>query len=182
MDLPTIVSIVALIMSFGGLAVTLWATRISKRALEHAIEIQEGSDLKEFERVRAELLNQISDSRAILDKARIEVGTIQASLQAEPAAVQVLMANYTALFSHYLPKVEQAIHQCDELWTDVSGWSSDKGQTDLMHARAVLYRSLKDDEIVHESGIYMVNAFKVKLELAKQQVLLTRSAGGSGES
>jgi len=176
------ISIVALIISIGGLAVTLWATRISKRSLEHAINVQERSDLKEFERVRAELLNQISDSRAILDKTRIEIGTLQANFQAEPAAVQTLMANYTGLFSQYLPMVEQAIRQCDDLWTDVSGWSSDKGHADLMQARAVFYRSLKDDEVVQESGIYAVNVFKVKLELAKQQVRLTRSEGSSGES
>ena len=168
------ISIVALIISIGSLAVTLWATRISKRSLDHAINVQERSDLKEFERARADLLNQISDSRAILDKTRIEIGTLQANFQAEPVAVQALMANYTGLFSQYLPRVEQAIRQCDELWTDVSGWSTDKGHTDLMQARAVLYRSLMDDEIVQDSAIYMVNVFKVKLELAKQQVRAAR--------
>ena len=168
------ISIVALIISIGSLAVTLWATRISKRSLDHAINVQERSDLKEFERARADLLNQISDSRAILDKTRIEIGTLQANFQAEPVAVQALMANYTGLFSQYLPRVEQAIRQCDELWTDVSGWSTDKGHTDLMQARAVLYRSLMDDEIVQDPAIYMVNVFKVKLELAKQQVRAAR--------
>jgi hypothetical protein len=170
MDLSTMISIVALIISLGGLAVTLWATRISKRSLEHAIGVQKRSDLKEFERVHAELLNQISDSRAILDKTRIEIGTLQANFHAEPVAVKALLANFTGLFSEYLPKVEQAIRQCDELWTDVSGWSSDKAHADLMRARAVLYRSLKDDETVREAGIYLVNSFKVKLELARQQV------------
>lgn len=170
MDLSTMISIVALIISIGGLAVTLWATRISKRSLDHAINVQERSDLKEFERVRAELLNQISDSGAILDKTRIEIGTLQANFQAEPPAVQALMANYIGLFSQFLPKVERAIRQCEELWTEVSGWSSNKGHTDLMQARAVLYRSLKDDQSVQESGIYMVNAFKVRLELIKRQM------------
>ena len=50
-----------------------------------------------------------------------------------------------------------------------------------MQARAVLYRALKDDEAVQESGIYLVNRFKMKLELAKQQVRLTRSEGSRRE-
>lgn len=174
MGLPAMISIVALIISVGGLAVTLWATRISKRALEHAISVQEHSDLKEFERGRTELLNQISDSRAMLDKTRIEIGTLQANFQVEPPAVQNLMANFIGLFSQFLPKIEQAVRQCDELWTDVSGWSSDKGHSDLMQARAVLYRCLKDDEAVQESGLYLVNRFKMHLELAKQQVRADR--------
>ena len=172
MDIPTMISIVALIISIGGLAVTLWATRISRRSLGHAIRVQQRSDLKEFERVRAELLDQVSDSRVILDRNRIEIGTLQANFQAEPPAVQARMANYTTLFSQYLPKVERAIRQCDELWKDVLGWRSDKEHADLMEARAVLYRSLKDDEIANGSGIFLVNAFKVRLELAKYQVLV----------
>ena len=181
MNLPFMISIIALLISIGGLAVTFWATRISRRSLEHAINVQKHSDLKEFERVRTELLNQISDNRSILDKTRIEIGTLQANFQAEPDLVQTLMANFIGLFSQFLPKVEQTIRQCDELWSDVSGWSSDKGHSDLMQARAVLYRALKDDEAVQESGIYLVNRFKMKLELAKQQVRLTRSEGSRRE-
>jgi hypothetical protein len=169
MDLPTMVSIVALGLSIGSLIVTIWATRISRRSLEHAIGVQERTEEKEFERLRTELLNQISDSRAILDKTRIEIGTLQANFQAEPQPIQVRMANYTSLFTEYLPKVSMSIQQLDALWADVLGWSKEKGHRELMEARAVLYRSIKDDETVQDSGIYMVNVFKAKLELAKQQ-------------
>ena len=169
MDLPTIVSCVALIVSIGSLGVTMWATQISSRALEHAIGVQQRSEEKEFERLRTELLNQISDSRAVLDKTRIEIGTLQANFQAEPRQVQGLMANYTSLFTEYLPKVHMSIQQLDALWTEVSGWGKEKGHRELMEARAVLYRSLKDDEVVQDSGIYLANVFKAKLELAKQQ-------------
>jgi hypothetical protein len=183
MDLPTVLSTIALVVAIGSFFVTVWATTISKRSLQHAMDVQVRSDQKEFERVRAELLNQLSDSRAVLDKTRIEIGTLQATFQAEPSAVQGLMRNYLQLFTDYLPKVEQAIHQCDDLWKDVSGWSNETSHAELMQARAVLYRSLKDDEVVQASGVYAVNVFRTKLELAKQQLSLSRGeSAGSGES
>ena len=175
MDLPTALSIVALVVSIGSLVVTAWATQLSKRSLHHAIDVQGRSDQREFERVRSELLNQISDSRSVLDKTRIEIRTLQANFQAEPPAVQAPMASYVVLFTKYLPDIEQAIRQCDELWNDVSSWSEEKSHAELMQARATLYRCLKDDEIAQESGVYLVNVFKTKLELTKQQLLLSRS-------
>ena len=169
-DWSLTISIVAAGISLGSLAVTIWATRISKRSLDHAIDVQESLDQKEFDRLRADLLMQIADDRRILDKARIEIGTIKANFDAEPQAVRMMLANYTNLFSHYLPDVEGAIRQLDKLWQDVSAWTNDKKHDDFMNAKAVLYRSLKDDEIVYDSAIYLVNVFKTKLEVAKASV------------
>ena len=170
MDLPTGISIVALLVSIGSLGITVWATKLSKSSLDHAIDVQQKGEEKEFERLRAELLMQVADSRRLLDKTRIEIGTIKADFDAEPQPVQVLMRNYTNLFTDYLPKVEASIAQLDALWKEVSGWSKEKSHRELMDTKAVLYRSLKDDEVVYDSGIYMVNVFKAKLEMAKQYV------------
>jgi hypothetical protein len=170
MDWPITISITAVLISLGSLGVTIWATRISKRSLDHAIEVQVSMEEKEFDRLRADLLMQIADNRRILDKTRIEIGTIKANFDAEPQPVQVIMSNYTNLFSQYLPKVEASIQQLDALWQDVSGWSNEKAHKELMDAKAVLYRSLKDDEVVYDSGIYMMNEFKTKLEMAKEHV------------
>lgn len=170
MDWPITISITAVLISLGSFGVTIWATRISKRSLDHTIDIQVSMEQKEFDRLRTDLLMQIADSRRILDKTRIEIGTIKANFDTEPQPVQVIMSSYTNLFTHYLPKVEEAIEQLDVLWQDVSGWSSEKTHKELMDAKAVLYRSLKDDEVVYDSGIYMVNEFKIKLEIAKEHV------------
>lgn len=168
MDIPTTISLIAVLISLGSFGVTIWATRLSKKSLNHAITIQIAGEEKEFERLRADLLMQIADSRRLLDKTRIEIGTLKANFDAEPQPVQVLMTNYRNLFTDYLPKVEASIQQCDMLWKEVSSWSKEKSHRDLMDAKAVLYRSLKDDEVVYDSGIYMVNVFKAKLEAAKQ--------------
>lgn len=170
MDMPTVISIVALLVSIGSLGITVWATKLSKESLDHAIDIQVKGEEKEFERLRAELLMQIADSRKLLDKTRIEIGTLKADFDAEPQPIQVIMKNYTNLFADYQPKVESAIGQLDMLWKEVSSWPKEKSHHELMDTKAVLYRSLKDDEVVYDSGIYMVNVFKAKLEIARQHV------------
>lgn len=170
MDMPTVISIVALLVSIGSLGITVWATKLSKKSLDHAIDVQTKGEEKEFERLRAELLMQIADSRRLLDKTRIEIGTLKADFDAEPQPVQVVMKNYTNLFTGYQPEVEASIRQLDMLWKEVSCWSKEKSHHELMDTKAVLYRSLKDDEVVYDSGVYMVSVFKAKLEIAKQHV------------
>lgn len=170
MDLSVTISIIAIIVSLGSLGVAIWATRISKTSLDHAIKVQEKSDEKEIEMLRSELLMQLADNRRILDKTRIEIGTIKADFDAQPHSVQVMMSNYIDLFTSYLPKVEASIQQLDGLWQEISGWSKEKEYKELMEAKAVFYRSQKDDEVVYDSGMYMVNEFKMKLALAKEHI------------
>ncbi|MDP2046791.1 MAG: hypothetical protein Q8L00_11335 [Deltaproteobacteria bacterium] len=169
MELATTISLGAILVSLGSLIVTIWATRLSYKSLNHAIEIQEKGEEKEFERLRVELLTQIADDRRLLDKTRIEIGTLKADFDAEPQPIQVMMRNYTNLFTVYLPKIEASIKQKDIIWKEVSCLSKDKSYRELMDAKAVLYRSLKDDEVVYDSGIYMINEFKAQLEVARQK-------------
>jgi hypothetical protein len=112
----------------------------------------------------------IADDRRVLDKTRIEIGTLKVDFYAEAQLIQVIMRDYTNLFTNYLPRVEASINQLDILWKEVSGWSKDKSYRELMDAKAVLYRSLKDDEVVYDSGIYKINEFKAQLEVARQRV------------
>ena len=160
----------ALAVSAAGFGVSVWATQISKRSFKLATKIKEESDAREFDRVRADLLDQIPDSRAVLDRARIEIGTLEADFRVEAPALQKLMAGYTGLFSEYLPKIEASIRQCDDLWREVSQWDSEKSHAELMVARAVLHRSFQDEKIAHETAIYLVNRFTAKLEAARNRV------------
>lgn len=182
MDTSIVIAIIAVAVSIGSFAVSVWATRISKKSLEHATSVQAGIDRREFDRVRAELLNQIADCRAVLDRTRIEIGTLQANFLAEPTAVQSLMANYTGLFSEYLPNVESALRGTDELWREVAQWEPAKSHNELMDARAVLYRSLQDDKSAYENGMYLVSRFTAQLEVARQRVLSGMASGSSRAS
>jgi hypothetical protein len=48
MDLSIAISFCAFLVSVGSFGVTLWATRLSKESLDHAIKIQEKGEEKEF--------------------------------------------------------------------------------------------------------------------------------------
>ncbi len=170
MDTSTTISLGALLVSVGSLSITIWATKLSNRSLSHAIEIQEKGEEKEFERLRIDLLMQIADDRRLLEKTRIEIGTLKAEFDAESQPTKKIMRNYINLFNEYLPRVEASIKQLDILYNDVSGWSKEKSHRELMDAKAVLYRSLKDDEVAHDCGTYLVSVFRAQLEVARQRV------------
>jgi hypothetical protein len=148
--------------------VTWWATRISKKSLDHSIEIQKRSDSKDFVAVKTEVLQRLSDDRSILEKTRIEIGALKADFEAEPQPVQTLMSRHTNLFTEYLPAIERSIRQLDELWDQTSKWGKEKDYSDLVHHKAFLYKCMKDDEIAGETGLYLVKEFKEKLRLAKE--------------
>lgn len=175
MDISIVIAVAALIVSVGSFGVTIWATRLSEKSLNHAIDIQAIGEEKEFQGLRTGLLMQIADSRRLLDKTRIEIGALKADFDIEKQSVKVIMAGYTSLFTDYLPKVESAIAQLDHLWKDVSSWTTEKSYSELMAAKAVLYRSLKDDELVYDSGIDLTNAFKARWEVVKKDIKNTSS-------
>ena len=174
MDVGTGIAVVALVLSAAGFGVSVWATRISRKSFEHAVRAQESSDAREFDRVRSDLLAQIADGRSTLERARVEIGTLDATFRSEPVEVQRLLVNYTGLFSEHLPRIEASIRQCDELWRDVSTWDGRKRHAELMAARAILHRSLGDDRMAHETAVYLVNQFTAKLESARERVTATR--------
>ena len=170
MDLPLAISVIAAIISIGSLSIAFWATRLSKKSLEHSIDIQQRSEKKEFENSKAELLMQISDNRRVLDKTRIEIGTLKAHFDVESQRVKAIMTNYTALFDSHLPQIEKLIQVLDARWKDVSEWTQEKSHKDLMEEKALLYSDLKDNEVIYESGDYLVRKFKNRLEMVKKDV------------
>lgn len=168
MDTATIFSIIALIVSIGSFGVTWWATRISKKSLDHSIEIQKRSDKKDFMMVKAEVLQRLSDDRSVLEKTRIEIGALKVDFEAEPQPVQMLMSKHTNLFTEFLPAIERSIRQLDELWDKASKWGEEKDITDLIHDKAFYYKCMKDDEIAGETGLFLVKEFNEKLRLARE--------------
>jgi hypothetical protein len=149
-------------LSLTSLLLSLYAIIISRRNMLRTREI-------EFHKIKIELLMKVSDSRKILDNTRIEIGTQKAIFENEPQSVQLLLCCFNSLFFDYLQKIEFSINQSDILWNDISNWSVKKSIADLFHAQAVLYRNIKNDETVYESGIYCINEFKEKLKLAQEQ-------------
>lgn len=172
MDTPTLISLVAVVVGLGSLFAARSSAKISHRALEHAIEVHEKSERKEHERAKADLLNQIADSRATIDTARVAIGTERANFGALPPAVRAMLETYqSSLFEDYYSRLEQAVEQLDQLWEDVASWSPSAPYGQLMHARAVLHRARADDERTSESGMYMLGEYQKRLPEAREKVL-----------
>ena len=94
-----------------------------------------------FEKERSELLEVINTSRSILDKTRIEIGTLKAQFDSESARVQSLLVNYTDLLTEFLPRVEAGVIQATTLWNEVAEWSFKTG-INAMVAHQSRFRAL----------------------------------------
>lgn len=172
MEYSTIISLLAVIVGLGSLLATRSSARTSHRALEHAIEVHDKAERKEYERVKTDLLCQISDSRATLEELRLAIGTERANFGAEPQAVRALLQFYeSSLFEEYYNRLEEAVRHLDILWNDVSAWTNEKPYEELMHPRAELYRCRANDETARSSGMWMLGEYRERLAKARARVL-----------
>ena len=169
-DTTTWVSILALVVSCLSFLAALWAACVSHRTLAHAREVHSENQSIVFERERSELLEVINTSRMLLENTRIRIGTLKARFDAAPQPVKALLANYTSLFSDYLPRIEAGSRQCHALWDEVAGWDDEKGIHALVHHQAKFRKLVGDDQIAHDSGIFMVEVFEEKMAKATSYV------------
>jgi len=113
-DSSTWISVLALAMSGLSFLAAAWAAWVSHRALRHAENVHHEDRRIAFERERSQLLEIINNSRSLLDKTRIRIGELKADFDAAPQPAQVLMHNYTSLFTEYLPRVEAGVRQAKQ--------------------------------------------------------------------
>lgn len=171
MENSTFISLLAVIVGLGSLLAARSSARTSHRALEHAIKEHAKAERKEHERAKADLLCQITDSRAILEDVRLEIGTEKAEFGAQPKIVRDRLRSYeSSLFNEYYGRLQEAVRQLDVLWDDVATWTHEKPYEDLVHARAVLYRCRTDNETARSSGMYMLAEYRERLEQAREDV------------
>ena len=164
---PNTVAVVAAIVSIGSVAVAIWAASISKKALDHAIDVQDRSDARENDRAKADLLRRISDCRALLEKTRIEIGTAKANFDAEPEAVRGLMIHYnTSLFSDMYQSIQNEISQLDGWWDRIHSWKSGIPHNDLLAAQSTFYNDYHGYQTTEASAKYCLREFQEKLALA----------------
>jgi len=127
---------------FAGFAalVSVGAWWSSKRALDLARSSAKDAGLIELERIRLDLLNDIADNRALLERARIEIGAIRAKYELEPPPVKEQLHDYVRLFNETLPQAEKVIKDYEEAWTLWVSQNAPQGYRELMNQRALLHR------------------------------------------
>lgn len=169
-DTSTWVAVLALVVSILSFLAAAWATWVSHRTLQHARSVHAEDRRIAFERERSQLLEVINASRLLLERTRIKIGTLKAQFEAAPQPVQVLLANYTGLFTEYLPRVEAGARQCGLLWSEVAEWTQDTGIHALMQHQAKFRALVNDDQIAHDQGLFLVGVFEEKMAQARSYV------------
>ena len=169
-DAAAWISILALVVSCLSFIAALWAAWVSHRTLEHARDVHSGDQQIAFERERSELLEVINTSRMLLEKTRIRIGTLKARFDVTPQPAKALLVNYTSLFSEYLPRIEAGCRQCNALWDEVAAWDDEKGIHALVHHQAKFRKLVGDDQLAHDTGIFLVEVFEEKLAKAMSYV------------
>lgn len=169
-DTATWISVLALVVSGLSFAAAVWAAWISHRSLAHARAVHDEERRLSFERERSQLLEVINDSRLLLERTRIKIGTLKARFDAAPQPVKALLGSYTALFTDYLPRVEAGSRQCAMLWDEVATWSTDTGIHALVRHQAKFRALVNDDQIAHDQGLFLVGVFEEKMAQAHAYV------------
>ena len=158
----------ALIISIVSLLTAAWSGWISHKALRHSEKTTEEDKRLQFVKEKAELLEIINTSRKILDRTRIEISTLKAEFDAEPDQIKQIMANYTNLFTEFLPAVTGGARQASTLWGEVFEWPEKNGMVALVHHQAKFRALLHEDQVANDSAVYCINVFKEKLLVAKE--------------
>ena len=161
MDQATIIALLAVVVS-------IWSAIVSHKALNHAKKSHITQQKIDFERERFNLLEVFNDSRKLLDKTRIEIGTLKAQFNNEPDSVKALLVNYTSLFTEYLPTIEKGLRQANALWDEVANWDESEGIHALIRNKAHFRALVHGDQVAHDQGLYCVAVFKEKLDLARK--------------
>ncbi|WP_349812101.1 hypothetical protein ABQ179_011835 [Xanthomonas dyei] len=162
-DTSTWISILALVVSLLSLAAAIWASYVGQQSLSHARKTYDEQLSISFVRERSQLLQLITQNQAVLEKTRLRIGALKAKFDASPQPAQVLLHNYTDLFTEYLPRIEGSIRQCSALWHEVAEWDERKGIHALVHHQARYRALMEDDQIAHDQGLIMVGIVEQKL-------------------
>lgn len=165
---PTVISIIALFVSLGGVTISLWSTFISRNSLEHTLAAQHRADDEDFEKLRLEVLMQIADNTEIMRQYLIKVNTLKIKYESEPLPVRDLMKNYTNIFTDYLPRLVFAFKSLDNAWKNVSSYSEKNNYKKLMHDKANLYLAWKANEALKPTVQSMIDEFDQKLKMAEK--------------
>lgn len=169
-DTTTWIAIWALFVSVLSFFAAAWAAWVSHRALVHTRRAHDEERRITIERERSQLLEILNSSMSTLDKARIEIGALKAEFDAAPQSVQVLLKNYTQLFTEYLPRIESGARQAAALWNEVAAWDPETGIHALVQHQSRFRALLHEDQVAYEQGLHLVGRFREKLEMAREYV------------
>ena len=143
------------------------AARTSQQALAHAQSEAAKAERLETEKNRFELLCAISNEKALLMAARLELGVLKANHDADNQTVKAMMRDFSQLFD-YLPKIDTAISELDTVYSEIVTLTPGEGPVGLLKLAAEKHRLSKDTEFFLKCCNDSIPTFREKREQAFQ--------------
>lgn len=168
-SIASAISILALLVSIGGLGISAWNITISKRSFNHALKVHQKNEDKSFEQLRLDFLIEVSDDLEVMNEYFIEIYKLKMKLNEEPQPIKDSMKNSLSKFNHYSTFVMLAIVKLNAEWKTAASYSNKDDYKKLIIDKAIFYRDFKTNIVLKESIQNSITEFSTNLQKAEKK-------------
>ena len=168
MNIARAVSVLALLISVGGLGISAWNIIISKHSFNHAFKVHQKEEDKNFEQLKFDFLIQIADDLEIMNQYLIEIYKIQIQLNADPNSVKDSMKNSFSKLNRYTTIVIFSLAKLNLEWKTAVSYSNTDGSKKLIIDTATFY-NCKTNIVLKESIQNSIDEFSMNLQEAEKK-------------
>ena len=154
-------------IALGALFLSAVSLFVSGKAFKQSDIARRRSEALQAQKVKVEVLGLISDCRSILNRTYTEIGALKADFDHERQPVQVLLQNYSTLFSKYLPDTIYALETMEDDWATVHAWTDEISHDDLLRRKAELQDKVNDFKFANDVAVGLVSKFREKMDEAR---------------
>lgn len=169
MNIAKVISILALLISIGGLSISAWNITISRRSFDHALKVHQNEADKNFEKLRLNFLMQIADDLEIMNKYLIEIYEVKTKFDAEPTSVKESMKDSFSKLNNYTTMVVFSLAKLNVEREIVASYSNKSDYKKLIMDKATFYRDFKTNIVLKESIQNSIDGFSASLQAAEKK-------------
>ena len=163
------VSILALLISIGGLGISSWNIVISKNSFNYKLKIYQKEEDKNFEQLKFEFLMEIADNLEIMYEYFIEIYKIRVRFKDEPESVKDSMKNFLPDFNQYSNVVMFSLVKLNLQREIAISYSNKNNYQKLIIDKANFYKDFKTNIVLKESIQNSINKFTKNLEKSEKK-------------
>lgn len=163
-NVPTIISVFALIASAASCFVAYWSFRHSKRTSQRTEALQSRE-------AKADLLGLLSDARIILERSYTQIGALLADYDGETQPVKDIVRQKIDPLRKHIESVALARDSIEEEWIKFHTSDHDIGYEDLLRVLAEVQDKVNDYKHHHDIFANLVDSCRQDLERARRYTL-----------
>ncbi len=163
------ISILALIISMGGLGISAWNISISESLYTHKLKIYQKEEDKNFEQIKLKFLMEIADDLEDMYGYFIEIYKIRARFKDEPETVKDSMKSFLPEFNYYNNAVMLSLAKLNFEWESAISYSNKNYYQKLIIDKANFYKNFKTNIVLKKSIQNNINNFNKYLEKYEQK-------------